>query len=377
MKITQKRPPFLEVDNISEPKVLPLTTNNMFSSHCFAFPPVTTDIEYVPFDRVYYENQPVKTIQYVSVAKKVIDYMPIERKRPCYSPGRIQQYSMTPMNRSAVPFQAINYQNRAIYSGNGPFKTPQNLNRSVFVENSPVNTQENRGVYYLRDSPLNIQENRGIYVRNSPLNSVRGIYVRNSPLFVTGPQMVNQNIVDYERNDMVKRQHFVNETDEKNVEFERKEGEFVLNEEKIIVEMQNQEKNFNEIFVEEEDLLLPRIVKNELVCLEEFVYDIVNKYEGENNRIISEEKEIKEQVQTNKEENLKENYDKVEENDEKLEIARKSDENQEEKPLEPIEINEINENYLLELESDQNEAFFPSKTTKEPQFALRISQGFS
>ena len=359
MKHTEKRPPFLEIDDISEPKVLPLTTYNMYSSQCFAFPPVTTDIEYVPFERVYYENQPVKTIQYVSVAKKVIDYMPIERKRPCHSPGKTQQYSITPMDRSAVLFQSNYYQNR----GNSPLNTPQNL--SVYIGNSPLKTQENRMVF-MRNSPLNIPQNQIIY-RNSPLNRLenRGIYVNNR-------QRVGQNIFADDRNDMAKKQQFLNE---KSGEFKAKEEEFALNEEnieKIIVEMQKQEEK-----IKENDLLLPGIVKKELVCLEGFVSDIVHTFDVENERKINEGIEIKEQVEVIKEEKLLENDKKDEENQEnQLEISRNKLGNYENEVEKLLKTNEINENYLLELKNSQNEAYFPNKTPQEPQISLRLSQGF-
>ena len=82
------------------PFTFPLTSGwNMptktILSQDFRIPTITTDIEYVPFERVYYENQPIKKIEYISVPKKTLEYIAVER-RITYSP-MAQRTAYSPM----------------------------------------------------------------------------------------------------------------------------------------------------------------------------------------------------------------------------------------------------------------------------------------
>lgn len=86
-----KKPNPIEIEEPSHDlmKNRPYTVTAQSSSIVFPQSPsrfkVTSDVEYVPFERVYYEKEPVKRIEYVSVPRKVIDYMPVQRTR-YYSP---------------------------------------------------------------------------------------------------------------------------------------------------------------------------------------------------------------------------------------------------------------------------------------------------
>lgn len=91
-----KKPNPIEIEEPTHDfiQIRPYTVTAQSSSIVFPQSPsrfkVTSDLEYVPFERVYYEREPVKRIEYVSVPRKVVDYMPVQKTR-YYSPVHNKQ----------------------------------------------------------------------------------------------------------------------------------------------------------------------------------------------------------------------------------------------------------------------------------------------
>jgi len=85
LQIDEKSEDFLNIRPLTNPKK-PIFNRNLMNSPANSIR-VIKDIEYVPFERVYYESQPVKKVEFVSIQRKIIDYLPIERKKlKFYSP---------------------------------------------------------------------------------------------------------------------------------------------------------------------------------------------------------------------------------------------------------------------------------------------------
>ena len=100
---------------------------------------VTSDLEYVPFDRVYYEQEPVKRIEYVSVPRKVIDYMPVQRTR-YYSPINKKQSHL-----NVTPTMA--------YSRNFHFGSQTPISQTLFTVDPQDKSKKNFGILGYQNNP--------------------------------------------------------------------------------------------------------------------------------------------------------------------------------------------------------------------------------
>lgn len=149
MKYHSKSPPNLNFfDSYPEKQTAPLSCSHLLtpSHQCpFNFPHVTTDIEYVPFERVNYESIAVKKIKYIPTIKKVIEYLPVERKIN-YSPTtrRIGLPFKSPQNRQNHIYLASGQKElgRCLVSGNEVHEVHDKIKRKLFEKKNENETEK-------------------------------------------------------------------------------------------------------------------------------------------------------------------------------------------------------------------------------------------